>query len=146
MAESCGTPTPATTREVQILAGPRPTLIASAPASAKAMVPSRVATLPTITGTESPNRSFSPSNAAITLRECPWAVSITNTSTSASTIACALSHKSSPGPNAAATRRRPFSSLVAKGYISGFSISLIVIRPCRWKFWSTKGSFSILCW
>ena len=36
IAVICGTPTPATTRVVQMLPGPMPTLIASAPASIKA--------------------------------------------------------------------------------------------------------------
>ena len=37
MAVSCGTPTPATMRVVQIEPGPMPTLIASAPASISAL-------------------------------------------------------------------------------------------------------------
>ena len=45
-AVSCGTPTPATMRVVQIEPGPMPTLIASAPASISASAPSAVATLP----------------------------------------------------------------------------------------------------
>ena len=51
MAVSCGMPTPATTRVVQIEPGPMPTLTASAPASISALVPSAVATLPAITCT-----------------------------------------------------------------------------------------------
>ena len=51
MAVSCGTPTPATIRVVQIEPGPMPTLIASAPASISACAPSRVATLPAMTAT-----------------------------------------------------------------------------------------------
>ena len=47
-AVSCGTPTPATIRVVQIEPGPMPTLIASAPASASALAASAVATLPAI--------------------------------------------------------------------------------------------------
>ena len=50
-AVTCGTPTPVTTRVVQIEPGPTPTLTASAPASTKAWAPSRVATLPPITCT-----------------------------------------------------------------------------------------------
>ena len=41
IAVSCGTPTPATIRVVQIEPGPMPTLIASAPASISACAPSR---------------------------------------------------------------------------------------------------------
>ena len=51
MAVSCGTPTPATMRVVQIEPGPMPTLTASAPASISALVPSAVATLPAMTCT-----------------------------------------------------------------------------------------------
>src|SRR5690554_1920793 len=47
MAVSWGTPTPATTRVVQMEPGPMPTFTASAPASAKYLPPSAVATLPT---------------------------------------------------------------------------------------------------
>ena len=41
IAVSCGTPTPATMRVVQIEPGPMPTLTASAPASISALAPSR---------------------------------------------------------------------------------------------------------
>ena len=51
-AVSCGTPTPATIRVVQIEPGPIPTLIASAPASISARAASAVATLPATTWTE----------------------------------------------------------------------------------------------
>jgi hypothetical protein len=52
MAESCGTPTPATMRVVQMDPGPMPTLTASAPASISACVPSAVATLQAMMRTE----------------------------------------------------------------------------------------------
>ena len=51
IAVSCGTPTPATMRVVQIEPGPMPTLTASAPASISAFAPSAVATLPAMTWT-----------------------------------------------------------------------------------------------
>ena len=51
MAVSCGTPTPATMRVVQIEPGPMPTLTASAPASIRALAPSAVATLPAMIAT-----------------------------------------------------------------------------------------------
>ena len=51
IAVSCGTPTPATIRVVQMLPGPMPTFTASAPASANARAPSAVATFPAITST-----------------------------------------------------------------------------------------------
>src|SRR3954466_6691940 len=46
MAVTCGTPTPATTRVVQIDPGPTPDLTPSTPASTKACAPARVAMLP----------------------------------------------------------------------------------------------------
>jgi len=49
MAVICGTPTPATTRVVQIDPGPTPTLTPSAPALISACAPERVAILPPIT-------------------------------------------------------------------------------------------------
>ena len=49
IAEICGTPTPATTRVVQIDPGPTPTFTASAPALINAWAPARVATFPPIT-------------------------------------------------------------------------------------------------
>ena len=51
----CGTPTPATTRVVQIEPGPMPTLTPSAPASTSAYAASAVAMLPAITS-NSPDR------------------------------------------------------------------------------------------
>ncbi len=48
-------------------------------------------------------------------------------------------------PMAAATRSRPTSSLVARGYLSALVKSLTVMRPRRWPASSTSGSFSILC-
>src|SRR5688500_15809049 len=50
-AVTCGTPTPATTRVVQIDPGPTPTFTASAPAAISASVADAVATLPAITST-----------------------------------------------------------------------------------------------
>ena len=47
----CGTPQPVTIRVVQIDPGPIPTLTASTPASARALAPSPVATLPAISCT-----------------------------------------------------------------------------------------------
>ena len=49
MAVICGTPTPATTRVVQIEPGPMPTLTASAPASTSARAAAAVAMLPAMT-------------------------------------------------------------------------------------------------
>ena len=51
MAVTWGTPTPATTRVVQIDPGPTPTLTPSAPASTRALAPAYVATLPPMMST-----------------------------------------------------------------------------------------------
>ena len=67
IAESCGTPTPATIRVVQMEPGPIPTLIASAPASASALAASAVAMLPATTWTLL-ERLFTLSTAAPTSR------------------------------------------------------------------------------
>jgi len=83
MAVICGTPTPATTRVVQIEPGPTPTLTASAPASAKAAAASAVAMLPPTTSI-SVSR-FSRATISTTARLCPCAVSTTTKSTPAST-------------------------------------------------------------
>ena len=90
-----GTPTPATTRVVQIEPGPTPTLTASTPASMSACAPSVVATLP-------PMMSM-PSNVGSALMRRimsraswapPFAVSTTSTSTPASARAVARSQVS----------------------------------------------------
>ena len=47
-AVSCGTPTPVTTRVVQMEPGPTPTFTASTPRSTSASAPPRVATFPAI--------------------------------------------------------------------------------------------------
>ena len=83
MAVSCGTPTPATMRVVQIEPGPMPTLIASAPASISAWAPSAVAMLPATTCTAL-DRRLMRLTASSTRREWPCAVSTTTRSTPAS--------------------------------------------------------------
>ena len=67
-AVSCGTPTPATMRVVQIEPGPMPTLTASAPWSISALAPSLVATLPATTWVSLDRRLTWPT-AAITPAE-----------------------------------------------------------------------------
>ncbi len=76
MAVSCGTPTPATMRVVQMEPGPMPTLTASAPASISASVASAVATLPAATCTRFDSRLMR-ATASITRDEWPCAVSTT---------------------------------------------------------------------
>ena len=85
-AVNCGTPTPATTRVVQMLPGPMPIFTASAPASISASAPSGVATLPAITCTTLDSFLIA-LTASSTPREWPCAVSTTITSASAATRA-----------------------------------------------------------
>jgi len=117
-----GTPTPATTRVVQIEPGPMPTLTPSAPASTSARAPSKVPTLPPMTSTsDAAGSALSRRISSISERLWPWAVSVTSTSTPDSTSIMARSQASPNVPMAAATRRRPCSSLVASGYWSAFT-------------------------
>ena len=93
MAVTWGTPTPATTRVVQMEPGPMPTFTASAPALASATAPSAVATLPAMICALGKVLRMS-ATASSTPRECPCAVSTTITSqpaaSSASTRADAI--------------------------------------------------------
>src|SRR3954451_23538863 len=94
-AVTCGTPTPVTTRVVQIEPGPTPTLTASEPASTKACAPSRVATLPPMTWTCAVAGSvLSRLTMSSSIRTLPCAVSATSTSTPASTSVVARSQAS----------------------------------------------------
>ena len=83
IAVSCGTPTPATMRVVQIEPGPMPTLMESAPASISALAPSAVAILPATTCTAFDMRLMRVTVSS-TRREWPCAVSTTTRSTPAS--------------------------------------------------------------
>ena len=141
-AVNCGTPTPATTRVVQMLPGPMPTFTASAPASISASAPSGVATLPAITCTAFDNFLMM-LTVSSTPREWPCAVSTTITSASAATRARARSSPSGPTPVAAATRSRPSSSLLASGWACALSMSFTVIRPIQRYASSTTSSFSM---
>ena len=144
MAVICGTPMPATTRVVQMLPGPMPTLTQSAPALMRASVPSAVATLPAIRPT-SGKCSFTRRTQRMMLALWPWAESSTSASTPAETSAPARSRMSLVTPMAAAQSSLPWLSLAEFGYFTTFSMSLMVIRPFRWNSSSTMGSFSILC-
>ena len=137
-----GTPTPATTRVVQIEPGPTPTLTPSAPASTRACAPSRVATLPPTTCT-SVSR-LSRRTMSSTCRLWPCAVSTTIRSTPASISVRARLYESSPTPTAAPTTSRPSASLVASGYWSDLTKSLTVMSPVSRPLASIRGSFSIL--
>ena len=84
--------------------------------------------------------------ASSTRLEWPCAVSTTTTSTPASISRSVRSKPSSPTVVAAATRRRPCSSLQAFGLATAFSMSFTVIRPTQ-RYWSsTTRSFSMRCW
>ena len=124
-----GTPTPATTRVVQIEPGPTPTLTPSAPASISACAPARVATLPPITSTSVLALSWATMSS--TRWAWPCAVSTMRKSTPASISAWARPLASSPTPTAAPTTSRPPGSLVASGYSSLLAKSLTVIRPAQ---------------
>ncbi len=126
--------------------GPTPTLTASTPASMSACAPSRVATLPPMMSMWAKDSSaFSRRTRSMTPCDCPFAVSTTRTSTPASRNASARSHASPKKPIAAPTRSRPWSSLVARGYFSLLSKSLMVMSPASLPFSSISGSFSTRC-
>ncbi len=137
-------PAPLTTRVVQIEPAPTPTLIASAPASARASMPSSVTTLPATTGSEG-QLALIRSIALITPAECPWAVSIPTASTAAATSASTRVSRSSPTPTAAAQRSRPLLSFAALGNSSRFWMSFTVMSPASRPLASTSGSFSMRC-
>ena len=143
-AVSCGMPTPATTRVVQMEPGPTPTFTPSTPRSTSARAPSRVAMFPAMSCT-SGSASRTCAVACSTPAECPCAVSTTSTSTPASTSALARSMKSPPAPMAAATRSRPCWSLLESGYCRRLWMSFTVMRPMSLPSPSTTGSFSMRC-
>src|ERR1700722_15931741 len=128
MAVIWGMPAPGTMRVVQMLPGPMPTLMASAPASMRAMAPSYVAMLPAIRQMWG-KRFLTSETASRTREEWPWAESMARASTRAATSSAARSRKSPVAPMAPATRRRPWESFEALGYFSFFWMSLTVMRP-----------------
>ena len=80
----------------------------------------------------SARRTHAPSAAPpprATPLECPCAVSMTTTSTPASTSATDRSKPASPTVEAAATRSRPSSSLAASGFSTACSMSLMRQEP-----------------
>ena len=135
-------PAPLMTRVVQIDPAPTPTLMASAPAAARASTPSSVTTLPATTG-RSGQLALIRSMALITPAEWPWAVSMATASTPRLTSASTRSSTSSPTPTAAAQRSRPASSREALGNSWRFWMSLTVISPASRPSLSTSGSFSM---
>ena len=104
--------------------------MASAPASMRASAAAAVAMFPAMRDTFG--------YAALTLDTafrmfwlCPWAESRTSASTWTSTRAEALSSTSEVAPMAAAQSKRPSLSLADRGYLTAFSMSLMVMRPLR---------------
>ena len=138
----CGTPTPATTRVVQIEPGPMPTFTPSTPASQSACAASPVAMLPAISSMPL-KVLLSCRTDSITPREWPCAVSTQMTSQPARSRAETRSSRSGPTPTAAPTSSRPFLSLAALGCWRVFSMSLMVMRPRRLYSSSTTSSFSM---
>src|SRR5207249_1011357 len=129
IAVTCGTPTPVTTRVVQIEPGPTPTLTASTPRSISAWAPSPVATFPP-TSCASGNASRRHPTVSSTPCEWPCAESTTMTSHPASSSARARGSASLAfPPTAAATRRRPCWSLLALGCWRRLKMSFTVMRP-----------------
>src|SRR5437016_5269802 len=109
-----GTPTPVTTRVVQIEPGPTPTFTASTPRSTSARAPASVATLPP-TSCDSGNASRRHAIVLSTPSEWPCAESTTITSQPASTSSRVRASASGARRTAAATRSRPCSSWLALG-------------------------------
>ena len=122
MAVNCGIPAPATIRVVQIEPGPMPTFTQSAPASARALAPAAVATLPAIIFSclKFLRRSLS---AVITPCECPCALSSVTTSTPTCCSAEARSIRSFVMPSAAPTSNLPRASFPACGKLRSCRIS-----------------------
>ena len=110
-AVSCGTPTPVTTRVVQIEPGPTPTFTASTPRSDERRAP---VARGDVAGDElqSGSARARPPSPGARLREWPCAVSMMSTSTPASTSAARARFEVAAAPIAAATRRRPMLVLV----------------------------------
>ena len=147
IAVTWGTPTPATTRVVQIEPGPTPTFTASTPASTSACAPGPrgdVAADDLHVG----GRGVGLEPADHVQQQPGVAVR----GVGDEHVDPGLDQGSSRAPrrrrrsrSRAPTRSRPSSSLVASGYFSVFTKSLTVIRPVRRPCGSTSGSFSILC-
>ncbi len=113
-AVSCGTPTPATMRVVQIEPGPTPQRTAETCALMSASAPSAVATLPptiSICG----NAAWSSEIERSTASAWPCELSTRSTSAPARISASARSSASLVTPTAAPTRSRPSGSLLAFG-------------------------------
>src|SRR5512137_1831312 len=141
----CGTPTPATTRVVQMEPGPMPHFTASTPALQRSSAASPVATLPA-TSSIPLKLGLVSRTASMTPRLWPWAVSMVMTSAPALSRAWMRASRSGPTPTAAPQSSRPLRSLAALGCCWTFSMSLMVMRPRSSKASLTTSSFSMRCW
>ena len=130
-AVNCGTPTPATTRVVQMLPGPMPIFTASAPASISARAPSGVATLPAITCT-----ALDCVLIASTARSTPGGMAVRgidhdDVDPGRDQRARAVDARPRRRRSPRRTRSRPSSSLLASGCACALSMSLTVISPTQ---------------
>jgi hypothetical protein len=143
MAETWGTPMPATMRVVQMDPGTDADLDARPPRRRSTPGPfagAHVAGDKLHVG-EIPLKRSPPDDVA----GMPVGGVDDRTSAPASSRPGRVSIISSPTPMAAPTRSRPMASLQALGYFLIFSISLMVIMPVRRPFLSTTSSFSMRC-
>ena len=138
-----GTPMPVTILVVHIEPGPTPTFMASTPAFMSASAASAVATLPAMSWQL--KLFLVERTASSTPFECPWAVSMTMTSTPDFNRASMRASLSKDMPTAAPTLSLPCPSLQEFGNFSLFTMSVTVMRPFNLLLASTTGSFSILC-
>ncbi len=121
-----------------------PTFTASAPAFTRSVAASPVTMLPAIT-CSSGHFFLMARTVSSTQPVWPWAVSTTTTSTPAACSAAARSMVSGEVPTLAPTRRRPDSSLLARGKSLAFWISFTVIMPVSSELPLITSTFSMRC-
>ena len=141
----CGTPTPATTRVVQIEPGPMPTLTPSAPASTSAArrfggddVAADDLQIRTVLLDPLHHLEHAAANGRARYRRRSRRRRLRAARRRASSV-------SAPVPTAAPTRSAPRSSLQARGNSVAFWKSLTVIMPLSSKSSSTTSTFSMRC-
>ena len=100
-------------RVVHIAPGPTPTFTMSAPASISSRVPTAVTTLPATIGVVGQAARTASTTSSI-FAWCPWAVSITSTSTPIRTSSVARPTGSALMPTATDTSRRPCASTAGR--------------------------------
>ncbi len=122
--------------------GPTPTFTMSAPASIRSTTPAADTTLPATTGTVG-SISRTAASASIIRCWCPWAVSITSTSTPVASSRSALARTSPLTPSAAPIRSRPAPS-TAGSYSVDRNAEVRVSTPTSRPSESTTGA-SLRC-